>query len=70
MSSIQYRGVARKTGPVGSRDAVDSLNDALDCLMRNAVRWVADIEARNEVSDLPLDFNALQKEGMRLLGIC
>ena len=42
--------------------AVDSLNDALDYQIRNAARWVADDEARNEVSDLPLDFDGLQKE--------
>lgn len=30
---------SRKTGPVDSCDAVDSLNDALDCQIRNAARW-------------------------------
>lgn len=70
MSSIQCRGVARKTGPVDSFDAVDSLNDALDCQIRNAARWAADSEARNEVSDLPLDLEGLQKEGMELLAGC
>lgn len=66
MSSDQCRRVARKTGPVDrcGCDAVDSLSDALDCQFRNAARWVADSEARNEVSDLPLDFDRLQKEGM------
>jgi hypothetical protein len=68
--SIQCRGVARKIGPVDSCDAVDSLSDALDCQIRNAARWVADNEARNEVSDLPLDFEELQKEGMELLAVC
>lgn len=56
--------------PVDSCDAVDSLNDALDCDIRNAARWVADNQARNEVSDLPLDFDELQKEGMGPLAGC
>jgi hypothetical protein len=39
-TSVSVRGVARKMGTGGRRDAVGSLNDALDCwLMRNAVRW-------------------------------
>lgn len=66
----RYRGVASKTGPVGSCDAVDSVNDALDCQIRNAARWGGRWRARNEVSDVPLDVDGLQKEGMGLLAAC
>jgi hypothetical protein len=39
-TSVSARGVARKMGTGGRRDAVDSLNDVLDCwVMRNAGRW-------------------------------
>lgn len=60
----------KEDGSVDSCDAVDSLNDVLDCQIRNAACWVADNQARNEVSDLPLEFDELQKEGMGPLAGC